>query len=376
MSSRSGTVTVLPVTNRGEWNAFLRFPYRFYRGNPNWVPPLIQDQKVLLDPDKHPFYKHAKSRFFVAFRNGRPVGRIAALVDHSHNEFHADRTGFFGFFESEEDTTVSTGLLDAARNWLREQGMNAMRGPVNPSQNEDCGCLIDAFDSPPVIMMTYNPPAYPGLYERFGLRKAMDLYAYVAETSGGMPDKLVRVAESVRKKEGITVRTADMKRFDEEVGRIKRIYNKAWSRNWGFVPMTDAEFDHLAKNLKVAVVPELCLIAEIAGEPIGFALSIPDLNQALIRLKGRLFPTGIFKLLWYSRKIDMIRIVTLGVVHEHQQKGIDAVLYLDTWRNALKKGYVRGEMSWILETNTMMNRSAKMLGGTVYKTYRMYQMDI
>ncbi|MDM7925514.1 MAG: N-acetyltransferase [bacterium] len=372
----SGSLTILTVTNRKEWNAFLRFPYRFYRNDPNWVPPLIRDQKVLLDPLKHPFYRHADSRFFLAIRDGRPAGRIAALVDHAHNEFHADRVGFFGFFESEEDEAVSAGLLGAARSWLKEKGRNVMRGPVNPSQNEDCGCLIDAFDSPPVIMMTYNPPYYPGLYERFGLRKAMDLYAYIADTSGGIPDKLVRVAETVRKKEGITIRTADMKRFDEEVDRIKRVYNKAWSRNWGFVPMTDAEFDHLAKNLKAAVVPDLCLIAEIAGEPVGFALSIPDMNQALIRLKGRLFPTGLLKLLWYARKIDTIRIVTLGVVHAHQQKGIDAVLYLDTWRNAMKKGYHRGEMSWILETNTMMNRSAKMLGGKVYKTYRMYQMDI
>ncbi|MBN2200498.1 N-acetyltransferase [bacterium] len=372
----SGSIAILPVSNRKEWNAFLKFPYRFYRNDPNWVPPLLQDQKVLLDPQKHPFYRHADARFFIALRDGRPVGRIAALVDHAHNEFHGDRIGFFGFFESEEDESVSAGLLGAARSWLREKGREAMRGPVNPSQNEDCGCLIDAFDSPPVIMMTYNPPYYPVLYERFGLRKAMDLYAYYAENSGGIPDKLVRVAESVRKKEGITVRTADMKHFRDEVDRIKQVYNKAWSRNWGFVPMTDAEFEHLARHLKAAVVPELCLLAEIAGEPVGFALSIPDLNRALIRLNGRLFPTGLFKLLWHSRKIDMIRIITLGVVHAHQQKGIDAVLYLDTWRNALKKGYVRGEMSWILETNTMMNRSAQMLGGRVYKTYRMYQADI
>jgi GNAT superfamily N-acetyltransferase len=372
----SGSVDIRPVTTRSEWNVFLRYPYRFYRNDRNWVPPLLQDQKILLDPDRHPFYRHADARFFIATRDGRPAGRVAAFVDRGHNEFHRDRTGFFGFFESENDPSVSDGLLAAAREWLKGKGMNALRGPVNPSLNEDCGCLIDAFDSPPVIMMTYNPPYYPDLFERFGLSKAMDLYAYYAETTGGIPDKLVRVAESVRRKENVTIRTADMKRFDEEVDRIKTVYNKAWSRNWGFVPMTDAEFGHLAKNLKAAVIPELVLIAEIAGEPVGFALSLPDLNQALIHLRGRLFPTGLLKLLWYSRRIDMIRIITLGVIREHQRKGIDAVLYLDTWRNARKRGYTRGEMSWILEVNTMMNRSARMLGGTVYKTYRMYETPI
>jgi hypothetical protein len=372
----NASVEIRPVLGKREWNEFVRFPYRHYRSNPHWVPPLLQDQKILLDPEKHPFYGHADVRFFLALKGGRTAGRIAAIVDRKHNEFHNEKTGFFGFFESVEDFPVAGGLLAAAKGWVKERGMTALRGPVNPSQNEDCGCLMDAYDSPPVIMMTYNPPYYPELFERFGLRKAMDLWAYFIDGKKEPPAKLIRVAEALRKKEGVVVRPVDMKRFDEEVEKIKFIYNNAWSHNWGFVPMTEEEFAHLAKNLKPVIVPELGLIAEIGGKPVAFSLTLPDMNQALIHLNGRLFPFGIFKLLWYSKKVDMARIITLGVVHEHQRKGIDGVLYLDTWRNAVRKGYWRGEMSWILETNTMMNRAAEMLGGKVYKTYRMYQMDV
>jgi GNAT superfamily N-acetyltransferase len=370
------SVDIRKVLNKNEWNVFVRFPYRFYKDNSCWVPPLFKDQLVLLDPKKHPFYEHADVQFFLAFNNGEPVGRIAAIVDHKHNEFHREKMGFFGFFECIEDFAVAEGLLSAAKSWVKEKGMKAFRGPVNPSQNEDCGCLMNAYDAPPVVMMTYNPSYYSTFFEFYGMKKVMDLWAYYIDNTQGPPAKLIRVAEALRKKESIVVRNVKMKRFGEEVEKIKYVYNHAWSKNWGFVPMTDAEFDHLAKNLKSVVVPELGLIAEIGGKPVAFALSLPDVNQALIRGNGRLFPFGLIKLLWHSHKIDMIRIITLGVVHEHRKKGIDAVLYLDTWRAAVKKGYRRGEMSWILETNTMMNRSAKMLGGKVYKTYRMYQMDI
>ena len=370
------SVEIRPVDSRKDWKEFVRFPYRHYRDNPVWVPPLLQDQKVLLDPAKHPFYRHADVRFFLALKDGRTAGRIAAIVDHKHNEFHSEKTGFFGFFESIDDFRVAEGLLSSAKRWIADKGMTALRGPVNPSQNEDCGCLMDAYDSPPVLMMTYNPPYYPMLYERFGLRKIVDLWAYFIESNQKIPEKLVRVAELLRQRERVIVRKVDMKRFDSEVEKIKTIYNNAWSRNWGFVPMTDEEFDHLAKNLKPVVVPDLGLIAEIDGQPVAFSLTLPDMNQALIHLKGRLLPFGLLKLLWFQRKIDTVRIITLGVIHEHQKKGIDSILYLDTWRYAVKKGYRGGEMSWILENNTMMNRAAEMLGGKVYKTYRMYQMEV
>ena len=376
MSSSTIVVQSVVVENGKDWKAFVTFPYHHYRKDPNWVPPLLIDQKILLNPKKHPFYEHSKIQFFLAKKDGINAGRIAAIVDDNHNEFHEERTGFFGFFETVEDYGVAEKLLSAAKLWVEDQGMETFRGPVNPSQNEDCGLLLDAFDSPPVLMMPYNPPYYAHFIERFGLQKAMDLYAYYIDSKNPPPEKLVRIANAIRKKKNLTVRPIDMKNFNHEADKVWHIYNRAWSKNWGFVPMTKPEFDHLAKNLKQAIVPELALLAEIEGKPIGFSLALPDLNRALIHTNGRLFPLGLLKILWYSRKIDMIRIIIMGVIHEYQKLGIDAIFYLDTWHNAVNKGYWRGEMSWILENNEMMNRSAKMLGGRVYKTYRMYEMKL
>lgn len=371
-----GSVDVQPVLNKKDWKAFVKFPYHHYKKDPNWVPPLLMDQKVLLNPQKHPFYEHAKTQFFLAKKEGRIAGRIAAIIDDKHNEFHEEKTGFFGFFETAEDYEIAEKLLSSARMWVQKRGMKTFRGPVNPSQNEDCGLLIDAFDSPPVLMMTYNPPYYVDFIEKFGLKKAMNLYAYYIDDRSGPPDKLVRVAESVRKRENLTVRPINMKDFNTEANKVWTIYNKAWSKNWGFVPMTEPEFKHLAKNLKQIIVPEIALMAEINENPIGFSLSLPDVNKALIHTNGLLFPFGLIKLLWFSRKIDTIRIIIMGVIHEYQKRGIDAIFYLDTWRNAVKKGYWKGEMSWILENNEMMNRAARMLGGRIYKTYRIYEMQI
>ncbi len=369
-------VEIEPVLTKKELARFVRFPYRFYNNDPCWVPPLLADQKFLLDPDKHPFYKHADARFFLASQDGRTVGRIAAIVDRNHNEFHNEKTGLFGFFECSPNQEAANGLFLAASGWLKEHGMETFRGPVNPSQNETCGLLIDAFDSPPVLMMTYNPPYYPELYEKFGLKKAMDLFAYAIDDRNPPPEKLVRVAEIVRKRERLVVRPIRLRDFADEAKKVWYVYNHAWSKNWGFVPMTEAEFEHLAKSMKQAIVPDLALMAEVDGKPVGFSLSLPDMNQALIHTHGRLFPLGLPKLLWYSKRITMIRIIIMGVIHEYQKMGIDAVFYLDTWRNATRRGFHKGEMSWILENNVMMRRSAEMLGGKIYKTYRMYEMGI
>ena len=376
MSSSPIHIQAVDIDNKKDLDTFVKFPYGHYKTNPYWVPPLLMDQKVLLNPKKHPFYDHAKSRFFLAVKDGEIAGRIAAIVDDEHNQFHEEKTGFFGFFEAIQEYAVAEKLFDAARSWIKSQDMEAFRGPVNPCQNEDCGLLIDAFDSPPVLMMPYNPPYYADFIQRFGFKKVMDLWAYYIDDKHQPPEKLVRVAEAIRKKKNLTVRPIDMKRFNEEAERVWVVYNQAWSKNWGFVPMTKPEFDHMAKNLKQAIVPDLALMAERDGKPIGFSLALPDLNQALIKTNGRLLPFGLLKILWHSRKIDMIRIIIMGVIKEYRNQGIDAIFYLDTWRNALKRGYWRGEMSWILENNEMMNRTAKMLGGRVYKTYRMYEMKL
>ncbi len=372
----AASVEILPVSNKKEWLQFVKFPYKLYKNDPNWVPHLILDQKELLDFKKHPFWMHAKGQYFLAKKNGKIVGRIAALIDYKHIEFHQEKVGFFGFFESIEDEDVALALLKTAQDWVQKEGMPFFRGPLNPSQNEECGLLIDAFDSPPLIMMTYNPPYYPRFFEKFGLKKAMDLYAYKIDGRNPPPEKLVRVAKLVKKKERLTVRPVDMKNYWAETEKIWEVYNQAWSKNWGFVPFNQEVFKHLAKNLKQAIVPELALIAEIDGKPVGFSVSLPDLNQALIKTNGRLFPFGLLKIIWHSRKIDQVRIVILGVIRTYRNHGIDAILYLDTWRNATSRGYYTGEMSWILENNNMMIRSAKMLGGSIYKTYRMYQKKI
>jgi len=370
------TTEIRVVQNKKDLMKFIKFPFKHYKNDTNWVPPLIIAQKDLLNRKKHPFFKHAEIEFFLAYRDKEIVGRIAAVVDDNHNEFHNEKTGFFGFFETINDFEVAEKLLTTAKKWVKDKGMKKFRGPANPSLNEDCGTLIDAFDSPPVIMMTYNPSYYPELIEKFGLKKAMDLYAYYLDGQAKkMPEKLIRVTEAIRKRKRITIRPMNIKDFANEAKKVWYIYNNAWSKNWGFVPMTEEEFDHLAKDLKQAVVPEVALMAEIDGEPVGFSLALPDLNQALIHTNGRLLPFGLPKILYYSRKIDTLRIIIMGVIHKYQKLGIDALFYIDTWKNGAKKGYTKGEMSWILENNKMMNRAATMLGGEIYKTYRLYEMN-
>jgi GNAT superfamily N-acetyltransferase len=284
------------------------------------------------------------------------------------------------------DYAVAEALLSTARDWVREREMVALRGPLSFSQNHQCGLLIDGFDGPPVVMMTYNPRYYIDFYERFGLAKAMDLYAYIGDLAqfGGdpskLPSKLVRVTEKVKKRAGVTMRPANMKSYDEEIQRAKLVYNRAWEKNWGFVPMTDAEFDELAADLKQILDPDLAVIAELDGEPIGVSVAIPDINQVLKHLDGRLFPIGWIKALWYARKVTGARLMILGVVEEHRGRGIEALLMFETLKAAVVNGYQSIELSWILENNDMMNRITinvgQPYGAYVYRTYRVYQMPV
>jgi GNAT superfamily N-acetyltransferase len=358
---------------------FIKLPWQIYRNDPHWVPPLIVERKEFLDRKKNPFFRHADVVLYLARRNGQTVGRIAGIVNHNHVEYHQEKVGFFGLFECMKDQEVAKALLDKVREWLKSKGMQIVRGPANFSSNEDWGFLLEGFGSRPVIMMPYNPPYYLELAESYGMRKAKDLYAYFIDETLPTPPRVVRMAENIRKKEEITVRSLDLKRFDQEVQGIKQIYNSAWSKNWGFIPMTDEEFDHLAKSLKQIVDPHMVFIAEVDGKPAGFSLALPDFNQVLARLNGRLFPIGIFKLLWHSkvrRNIDGVRIITMGVVPEFQKRGIDTVFYLETYSVGVKRGYRWAEMSWILEDNTLMNRMLRLLGAKLYKKYRIYEMTV
>lgn len=358
---------------------FIDFEWAVYQNDPLWVPHLKLDRKEFLDPKKNPFFEHSDTAFFLAFRDGKPVGRIAAVVNHNYNQFHEDRTGFFGLFDCLDDAEAAKALLDRAAGFLKTKGRASMCGPVNLSTNDEAGLLVEGHGVPPVIMMTYNPKYYEKLLESYGLKKAKDLLAYRIEVPTAPPERLRRGCELILKRGGFTIRTVRMKDFKNEVARIKTIYNSAWERNWGFVPMTDKEFDHLGAQMKMVLDPDFLFIAEKDGEPIGFSLTIPNLNEALIRLRnGRLLPFGLLKLLWHSRKgaIDSLRVITLGITKEHRNSGIDTVFYYKSFEAAIAKKYKWAEMSWILEDNVPMNRPLLNMGAQVYKRYRIYEKPL
>jgi GNAT superfamily N-acetyltransferase len=352
---------------------FVELPYTLYRNDPHWVPPLRIAVKELLDRRKHPFYVNADAEFFLARRDGQVVGRIAAVIDPTHNKVHGENAGFFGFFESIDDGAVAEALLKKAREWVSQRGAQFLRGPVNPSTNYECGVLIDGFDSSPMVMMTYNPRYYPALMDGVGLRKAKDLLAYTCPVATIKMDKIERLSQRVLKKNGVRVRPINMKDFSREVERVWEVYGSAWSRNWGFVPMSREEFFAQGKEMKQILKPELVLIGEVGDRVVGFGLALPDINQALKPAGGSLFPTGLVKILYHQRLIKSVRVVALGVVPEHQASGLPAVFYATLVRNARKLGYGECEMSWILEDNLLMNRSLELMGATRYKTYRIYE---
>ncbi len=355
---------------------FIRLPWEIYRGDPYWVPPLIKDQLHKFSTE-HPFRSHSEMILLLAHQSGKLVGRIAGIIDHNYIKFHNERVGFFGFFESISDPRVAEILLSEVANWLKGNGMEKMAGPMNPSTNDECGLLVDGFDSSPCLMMTYNPSYYPSLLEHFGLKKKMDLYAYLLEDTSFLLDRLERFTERLKKKEPqLRVRTIDLRHFDEELKIVKDIYNQAWSRNWGFVPMTDEEINLTAKELKPLVIPELVLFAYLGEEPVGFSVTIPDYYAVLKHLNGRIGLLGALKFLYYSRKIKKVRVMLLGVKHAFQKRGVEGLLYVETFRNGIKKKYKQAECSWILENNVLMQHGIEAMGGKRYKTYRIYEMPI
>jgi GNAT superfamily N-acetyltransferase len=337
----------------------------------------VSDQKLLLDPRKNPFFEHSELQHFLALRHGRVVGRISAIVDHNYVEFQQEKAGFFGFFECSADQEVARALFAATESWLRERGMQRMIGPTNPSTNDTVGILADAFDQYPVLHMPYNFPYYLQLCEAAGLSKARDLYAYYMENTVAVSEKIKRVAELIRKRRKVTIRPINLKKlFTEEIQLIKTVYNDAWERNWGFVPWTEAELEHTAKDLKKVVEPDMVLLAFVDGEIAGFILSLPDLNIALRHINGRLLPFGLFKVLWHARKIDMVRTLAMGVRKKFQGLGLDAIFYYESWVRGKEHGFNRGEMSWILEDNYAMRNPMENWGARIYKTYRMYGKEL
>ncbi len=371
---------IIIVNNTKDLKRFIKSQFNFYKDDKNFVPPMIFDRLKLLNSEKNPFFKHSSIKMFMVERDNEIVGRIAAIINKNHNLTHNDKVGFFGFFECENKQETANLLFDKVKTYLHDEGMEQMRGPANPSLNDECGLLIDGFDSPPVVLMTYNPPYYADLIENYGLKKIKDLYAYHLVNEKYVSEKLERMQNIVRQRNSLSIRSVNFsnkKQFKKDVETLKYIYNNAWEPNWGFVKMTDEEFDYLANDLKSIADPDYTLIAEINGKPAGFALALPDINQCLIHNKSGGLLTGIWHLLTKKKKINLLRIIVLGILPQYQRTGADAVLYWELGTRGKPKGIEYGEASWILEDNEMMNKglTTTMLG-KVYKTYRLYQMEL
>lgn len=367
---------VKQVSTKKELASFIDFPHQLYEGDNNYVPELHIAQRDLLSPGKHPFHEHSQVQLFLATENGVIRGRIAAVMNNNHNEFKQRKDGFFGFFDLVDDAALAKQLLDEAGKWLKAKGADTMIGPVNPSTNEPCGLLVDGYDSPPVVMMTYNKPYYLPLLEKAGFKKNVDLLAYDLSTAT-VDKRTLQLKQTLLKRlelKGIVIRNINMKDYKNEVNKIQEVYNTAWAENTGFFPFTDKEFKYLAKDMKMLLDKDFCQLAEHNGKVIGFSLAIPDINQVLIKIKrGRLFPTGIFKLLLGLKKVNYVRVLALGVVSDYRKAGIEACFYSEIIEQAAAKKIRGGEASWILENNEMMNNGLKKLNATPYKRYRILE---
>jgi GNAT superfamily N-acetyltransferase len=368
-------LSVRPVQSKRDRKEFLQLPWTIYADDPCWVPPLRGHQKEMLGFAPHPFYRQAQSQCFVAYHAGRPCGRIAAIVNHAHNERYRERLGFWGFFESIDDSEVARALLAAARNWFASHDIHQLRGPCNPSLNYEIGLLIDGFDSPPVFMMTYNKPYYAELVEACGFEKCQDLFAFYGHVDmlENLDKKLAFVVDEATKRFNITTRMLDRSRFDAEVRMFLDIYNRSLVDTWGFVPLSDAEVDHMAAGLKTLIVPEMTSVAEIDGRPIGAMFGLLDYNPRIRQINGHLFPFGFIRLLWNRKAIQRVRLISTNVIPEYQRWGVGLVLVANILPEVIRWGITEAEFSWVLESNHLSRTTLQRGGAKLYKTYRIYQ---
>jgi GNAT superfamily N-acetyltransferase len=325
--------------------------------------------------DKNPFFKRAKAKFFIAYKDGKPAGRVAATVNYAHLEFHNDSVGFFGLFECINDKEVANALFDKARKFLLKNNLKIMRGPMNLSTNEECGFLYEGFDTPSMIMIPYNPPYYNELSEAYGMKKVKDLFCFIVDVPEKLPVKIDRVAQFAEK-HGIRTRTVKLKNLKEELYAFMEVYNEAWQDNWGFIPITKEEIDYMAEKLKPVAIPELVIVAEKDAEPVGFFGAIPDFNEVLRRLKGRLTPLSIIKALYYRKKIQSIRLLLFGVKSNFRHKGVESIMIREAFRGAVRHGFKKCEFSWILEDNYDTINLTQIVGAKKYKTLRIYERRI
>ncbi|MGB5289380.1 MAG: hypothetical protein WBN42_12910 [Ignavibacteriaceae bacterium] len=370
-------VNVKSVTNKSELNQFVKFPWKIYKGDQHWIPPLLMEQKTLLNKQKNPFFRDAQAEYFIAYRNGEAVGRIAAIKNDIHLKYHNDSSGQFGFFECINDQEVANALLDKAKSWLKEKGLKYMRGPANPSSNDIYAMLVEGFDDSPRLLMPYNPEYYIKLCENYGMKKAKDMFAWKIVNEKIMAsEKLKRGQELVRKRYDLKISQLDMKNFQKDLEKFKYVYNKAWAPNWGFVPMTEEQIDVMAKDMKPLAEPSLVLFGEIDGKLIGAALVMLDYNFIFKKMNGRLFPFNFIKLFTQKKKIKWARILTLGIIPEFQKKGLDTIFYWEIVNRAAKIGIRLGEASWVLEDNEMMNRGLELMNAERYKRYRIWEVEV
>lgn len=370
-------LVVKSVASRRDRKRFLEFPWSHYRDDPHWIPPLRMTQKELVGYASDPFYERNEIQTFLAVRSGEVVGRIAAIVNQGHIERHCERRGFFGFFDCVDDQEVADGLFDAVRQWLASRDIPLIRGPMNPSMNQEVGLLVDGFDSPPTFMMTYNPPYYAGLIEGYGFRKAQDLYAYWGhvEMLPKIREKLGPIARKIIEHCGVTVRPLDTSRFVEDVKGFLDVYNRSLGNTWGFVPMSDAEVQHQARGLRYLMVPELAITAEVDGKMVGAVFGLPDYNPRIKEIDGRLLPFGFLRLLRKKNEIKRIRVISTNVVPEYQLMGLGLVLLDSLVPKALEWGIEEAEFSWVLESNSLSRGSLEKGGAQLTKTYRVYDFD-
>ncbi len=366
-------VFVAPAESGRDLDAFIRFPLRLYRQAPFFVPHLLYERKKFFRPS-NPIFQFTDVTYFLARgENGQVVGRATAHINHRHNEHAGEKAGFFGFFECVDDQAVASALMTAAEDALRDRGMKVIRGPFNFSTNEECGFLVQGFDRLPAMMMPYTKPYYPDFMTRLGYSRAKDLLAYEYAYQGSIPDYLVRLRRRIRERKQIVIRSINMRRFEEDLAEIFRIYNAAWSKNWGFIPVTEDEFRYTARELKPIVDPSVVLIAEKEGQPVAFSVSLPDYNLLLKKMHGRLFPFGFLHLLFGRKTIGRVRTLLLGVAAEYRLSGIEVLLIHETFEKGLSRGYRTGEMSWILEDNVLMRRPLERMGAQIGKVYRIYE---
>jgi len=376
-SAVSSSVAVQPVSGWRQRKQFLDFPFRHYAGDPNWIPPLLMDQRALVGFSRHPFYRDAESQAFLAYRDGQVCGRIVAILNRAHNRTHKEQRGFFGFFESIDEEEVAEELFDAARGWLGQRGIRQIRGPCNPSLNYECGLLVDAFDSPPFFMMTYNKPYYGRLIEACGFHKSQDLYAFWGHIDmlKTLDPKLLQIATQAAERFNVVVRPMDTSRFRQELETFLNIYNQSLGSTWGFVPLSPSEVRHLGGQLKHMIIPELALIAEVEGRPIGAVFGLLDYNPRIKQINGRLLPFGFIRLLSNRRQLKRMRVISANVLPEYHLWGIGMVLMHGLVPKVLEWGIEEVEFSWVLESNALSRGSLERGGAKLNKTYRIYDSD-